>query len=227
MGRCLIVVVLLLVLVAALITLAITAVQQWGLPGLAAVVVAFLILGQGVRVLAGNAVRSAFTSPFRMKGSVLKDARVTIHSVEPTDPPAHVLDRWREDGEAAASDEPHEPADEENEEDLPHPSTLEWWRVEATITPTATPTTFQLWEVGELLLTVPGASEEPEDDPEYSLESLEVLVEGEFKEDEGYKLPGEHRIRFVVGVAPGTERLVFRYYFELFGEVPFPRRVTG
>jgi hypothetical protein len=218
MGRLILFLLLLiLLLIAGLITLAIVAVQQWGLAGLAGVVVAFIVAGFVLKRLAGMAVERLFRAPFKMKGAVLRGARATVHSVLPVDaPPARQL----------ADDEDDEGDEDESEQPA---EALDWFQIEATITPAATAgaTPFQHWEIGELLLTVPGAPEEPDEEPEYSLDDLHIFMEGEFKPDEGYKMPGEQRLRFRVGVPPGTERLIFRYYFELFGEVRFPRRVSA
>ena len=50
--------------------------------------------------------------------------------------------------------------------------------------------------------------------------------EGEHDDDYGGKVHGPHRVRFVIGVKHGVEKLRFQYYFEQFGEVIVPKQST-
>ncbi|MBM3462143.1 MAG: hypothetical protein FJX76_08595 [Armatimonadetes bacterium] len=160
--------------------------------------VALVVLG---KFLAGRLIKQLFLAPFKMKGAVLKGAQATIHGVT------------RVEGPQRSSEEEAEWANQDRE----------CFSLDVTIRPTAGPGNFSLWEPGELLLVdMTAKPEDIEDDAAGIVESVEVFQDGAFQRDEACKYPGEQRLHLLVGARPGTVRLRFRYYFELFGEVAFP-----
>jgi hypothetical protein len=144
--------------------------------------------------------------PFRMKGKVLRKADVQIHSLAPAAPPT--LDRNR--------------ADEDEEEPKEDEGPRNYYLLEATILPQEPKGKFRLWEPGELCLVAPGLSIDDDDDT-CKVKQMEIFEEGSYHPDEGLKYPGPKRLRMLLAVAPQTPKLVFRYYFETFGDVKLPR----
>jgi hypothetical protein len=138
---------------------------------------------------------------FKLKGSVLRKARVTVHSVEPAPPPVS---------------QP-EPADAEGTE----PVARAYYRLDVTVKPTRWGLGFKRWQPGELKLTDPAAGWLDVDDT-CTIRSLQVVTpDGLGPEgDQGYK--GAQRLRLLVGVRQGVDRLTFRYYTEKFGEIVLP-----
>jgi hypothetical protein len=142
-----------------------------------------------------------FTALFKLKGSVLRKARVTVHTVEPTLPPPS--QRESADGEGTP----------------PVPRT--YFRLEVTVKPTRWGLGFKRWQPGELGLTDPAAGWMDVDDT-CTIVSLEVVNprNSGARDDSSYL--GAQRLRLVVGVREGVERLTFRYYTEKFGEIVLP-----
>jgi len=208
---------LILLLLIGVMALAAVAFKTWGITGFLGVVLGLVILVMVVKRLAGFALRAAFTAPFKMKGQVLSGATAVVHSVEPSEAPVYPVEEDEEsDGEIEEDD---------GEEDEPSPS--EWYRVDVTITPQTQATPFQLWEPGELVLAKPGSDAMDDDDTGSQVAEVELWRDGAWIADEEGKYPGEQRLRLLVGVTPGAERLCFRYYFESFGEVRFPKPLAG
>lgn len=145
--------------------------------------------------------------PFKAKGAVLRNAAVDVHAIERAEPPA--LDP---SDEAASAVGPRE-----------------HFRLEVTITPPAASGPFTLWEPGELAIVGPQArAGEPgtgEDD--FQVQALEIQEDDRFQADSGMKYGGPQRLRLLVAVPPGQRRLRFRYYFEVFGNVPLPGPPVG
>src|SRR4029077_20358116 len=132
------------------------------------------------------------------KGSVLRKARVTVHSVEPTlPPPAHA-----------------EPADGEGT----RPVARAYYRLDVTVKPTRWGIGFKRWQPGELVLTDPAAGWTDVDDT-CTILSLEVVNSRDFGAQDDPSYVGAQRLRLVVGVREGVERLTFRYYTEKFGDI--------
>ncbi len=217
---------LIVLLVALVVIVPVVAYHLFGLPGVAGVLVAAIAGVFGVKHLAGWGLRRAFVTPFLMKGSVLREARVEVHSAAPSEPPAPEADEETgSEGQDAAYDS------EDNEDDYVHvpvewPS---WYQVELAITP-APPTGrgFQLWEPGELALAGPdavsGKGLDDLDDEESAGEIRQVLIfqDGDWQEDEGMKYGGAQRLRLLLGVPEGQQRVRLRYYLEVFGEIDLP-----
>lgn len=201
---------LLLAIVIGVMALVAVAFKLWGLPGFLGVMVGILASLWLLKRLAGLALKTLISAPFKAKGAVLTSALVNVHSVTAADQPARRYDPSEDNEDDAAPDE-------DGEEPAPE-APLRWYRIDATITPTAKTGAFQMWEPGELQLAPPS---EAEVDPEsgYSLEDLRIWQNGSFQEDDGGKYEGEQRIEFLVGVPEGMDRLRFVYYFEQFGEM--------
>ena len=189
-----------LVFVAAIVAVAISVkyLPWWGLL-LGAV--ALIVIG---KFLIKRLFFRLLVTPFKLKGAVLKAATVEVHSLT-----------------AAAAPPPTEgePADAT-------PRT--WYSLEVTIRPGGASTPFGAWEPGELRLVAPESVLDPSpdtlggDDDTCEIKSVEVQQEGAFQPDDGMKLPGQQRLKLLIGVKPSAGGLKFRYYFEEFGSVMLP-----
>jgi hypothetical protein len=161
-------------------------------------------------------VHRLFLIPFKAKGAVLRDAGAKVHAIEstllpPSMQPAIV---YHADGEKGAE-----------EDKLQKALARAYFRLDVTITPQEPTGPFQHWEPGELRLGLPEKKWDEEDDS-CEIKSLEIEQDAQFQADEGYKYAGPRRLRLLIGVLPGVERLTFRYYLEEFGEVTLPTRET-
>ncbi len=78
--------------------------------------------------------KTAVLVPFKMKGAVLRGARFTVHCVELAEPPS--------------LDEEEDEYDEFDDDEGPRA----YYRVDISITPTASSTSMTYWEPGELIL---------------------------------------------------------------------------
>lgn len=175
-----------------------------------------------VPLIIKKALKAAFLAPFKAKGAALHGATITVHKVTPTEAPPKVALPAGEapDGDPDAEDD-GEPATE-SRPDVPRAHFL----LEVSIIPPAasgTPVTH--WEPGELRLVRLDAAVGPDaDDEDDVCEVGEIHYEenGEWKVDDGIKLPGPQRLRLQLAVREGFRRLKFQYYFESFGEVALP-----
>lgn len=179
-----------------------------------------------VKVFGGRLFRLLFSIPFRAKGRALSRASAVVHSIAPV--PAGEIAALRPAADAAAEADASREEEEDDEDgvDTP-PKDARFFDLEVTIVPSSNAAggSFSTWELGELLLVKPGAKgpmDDGEEDDAIRLDRLEVLLDGSFQKDEGYKLPGPQRLRARIAVPPDLERLKFRYYFEDFGEVSLP-----
>jgi len=169
-------------------------------------VVGSIVLGKW---LIGRLFTRLLTTPFKLKGAVLRGATVEVHFAEPAQAP---------------------PAAEEDGEPAGH---RRFVRVDLTVTPAGVAEgPFQMWEPGELRLVREDVRFDPNDPAadegdEVSIRAVEVFHEGAFQEDDGWKLPGAQRLRLLLAVQPGLHRLKFRYYFEEFGELKLPPEVAS
>jgi len=157
-----------------------------------------------------------FMMPFKAKGTVLHEATAVVLSLEPSAVPVPPQVERLE----------HKDLSDADEEEFPPPPDeppRDYYRLEVTITPKPKVGGFQHWEPGELLLVLPDTKPMTgADDNACSIEGLEIKENGRFITDEGFKPAGEQTLRLLIGVQPGTRRLVFQYYFEKFGEVVLP-----
>jgi hypothetical protein len=151
-------------------------------------------------------------TPFRMKGAVLKDADVQIHSIVPAEPP---VESDPEKDENSQNDEGEEP---ESYSKVP----CRYWALDVTITPKPSDGKFQLWEPTELRLSRVGSPVEDDDDDGVVISKCEVEEEGEFRSDDLGKYHGARRLRLLVGVPENIREFQFRYYFEALGKVNVP-----
>jgi hypothetical protein len=154
--------------------------------------------------------------PFRLKGSALRDATATIDRLQPCERPQ---------GTRAAAD------------------ITEWWQVEVTIQPKAgSQGSFKTWEPGELVLAARGDKAAALDgdaeglpitelelylDARESAELASVSAHEGWHADQGWKLPGQRRLRFKFGAPDSVRHLCFRYYFESFGSLELPGRTAS
>ena len=189
-----------------------------------------------------------FTALFKLKGSVLRKARMTVHSVRPVLAPPHLLDEvapadepqrhlpapddsadWRPEDAADWRPDETQPVDDK-EENPPETKTGEappprnYYLLDVTIKPTRWGIGFKRWQPGELTLTLPGSAWLDSDDS-CQVQSVEVEQDGEFGPEDDMRYAGSQRLRLLVGVREGVERLVFQYYTEKFGEVVLPPHV--
>jgi hypothetical protein len=188
------------------------AIGPWGL----LLVAVALVLGVRFfgRWLVGATFKRIFLLPFRAKGAVLRGAAAEVHALEPAARPLErpaLEDRREELGEG---DEVGAVLEADREDEVPR----DYYRLEVTITPRPATGAFKLWEPGEVRLAEPGTKWDETDDACETYET-EVFQHGSYQPDEGFKYGGPQRLRLLIGVRPGTERLVFRYYLEKFGEV--------
>jgi hypothetical protein len=191
----------LLVLVAAFVVV-IRWLPWWGVAAL------FAGLLLSIPVLIKWALPRLLRLPFKAKGAVLSGASVTLHSVERAEAP------------------PARPDDEDDE--VPAGQPREHYRVDLTVTPPPASGAFALWEPGELVLVRHDArADKPEaDKPAGKIHALEVEQDGRFEPDCGMKYGGPQRLRLLVSAPPG-QRVRFRYYFEVFGDIALPARARA
>jgi hypothetical protein len=229
-------------LFAAFAAIAIWAYNTWGLWGFFGTLLGFVAFFWVLSKMIGAAVKRVFFMPFKMKGAVLKNAVVTVHSVTPAGPPViDVYDededdeyeeqRLLEDGRGHASDsrsaayEEIEEEDDEFDEDDEPSEPLDWYHLDVTITPKAAQGPFRLWEPGELALVE--ASAKGDDfaaDDLGHVDGVQVWHEGNWQDDDGSKYLGPQRLRLHAGVVRGARRARLKYYFEILeGEVELPQ----
>jgi hypothetical protein len=177
-----------------------------------------------------------FAAAFKMKGSVLRKARVVVHSIQPAEaPPPLPPETASRDAEQASVPSLGSPA-------LPPPETPEagqadehgagegkapggpprdYYLLDVTIQPTRRGIGFRRWQPGELALTaLDGGCLDA--DASCQVVSVEVEQGGAFAPEDDMRYAGKQRLRLLVGVRRGVERLAFRYYTEQFGEVVLP-----
>jgi hypothetical protein len=164
-----------------------------------AILLAFIGLVVGGKFLVGRLLRKLILLPFKAKGAVLRGATARVNSVVPAGPVS----------ESAADRSVYD--------------------LDVTITPTPSSGPFGHWEPGELRLVRTDCKidlDDANDDDACQIDNVEVQQDGQFQPDEGMKYPGEQRLKLRVAIAPGTDTLKFRYYFEEFGEVRFDTIAT-
>jgi hypothetical protein len=141
--------------------------------------------------------------PFKMKGAVLHNATVQVHSVVPGQAPTKV------DGDS-----------EKTESDVPR----RYFTLDVTIRPNEACGKFTHWGPGELMLTRADfvfnpTDEDSKEDDACKIEEVQYEEDGAFKADEGLKFAGPLRLKMTLAVREGVDKLKFQYYFEQFGEV--------
>lgn len=196
-------VVFLLIAGVAVVAAAIGLVLMWRTIGWLTIPVAVVLLvaaAWGIKVLVGRLVMKLFEAPFRAKGAVLRDAVARVNEVK----------RVGADGAAHV------------------------YQIDVTIVPApggATP--FRSWDPHELILVPHGtptgtAPADSEDGAEIT--KVEFWHGGRFVEelpeepegDDGGAAVAEasSRLRLHAKAPTGMKRAAFRYYFEVFGDVP-------
>lgn len=200
----------LLVLVLAMV-LAVVAFNLWGVWGLLGVIGMGVLSLFGLKLMVGVFLKKLFTAPFQMKGAVLRDAGLEVHSVTPAAPPAV----------------PGAEAGEEEAEEAPAAEALAWYHLDVTVTPREPRGGFTHWEPGELVLAGPEAKgseglDDLQEDDACQVEEVRIWRDGQWQPDEEYKYPGPQRLRLLVGAPPDQRRARLRYYFEVFGWIELP-----
>ncbi len=160
----------------------------------------------------GFVVRRLFEIPFKMKAAALRGASAEVHSVQATEapPPVELDDEDEEEGQKGER---------------------AYYLVEATITPRAPVPgqAFRGWEPGEL--AVADAKDRirnlDDHDKTFGIHQLWFIEDGKAIEDEGMKVGGPCRLRFVVGVPNRVTHCKFVYYSECFGEFALTEALTS
>jgi hypothetical protein len=174
-----------------------------------------LVVGLVALVFAGKfllkrLIRKLFLAPFKAKGAVLKGATATVHSVA-----------------ATAAPEPDSPAETSADKAIAPATAPQHFLVDVTIVPRETKGPFQHWAPSELNLVKPESlmrpeSDEPDDeDAACEVVNIEALENGSWAKDDGLKFAGPLRLKMLLRIQQGVNRLKFRYYFEEFGEIRF------
>ncbi len=153
--------------------------------------------------LVGSLLYRLFSVPFKMKGRALAGATAEVHEVRVAEAPESLS-----------------PAEEEENTATP----LQYYHVDVTITPPAQSDGFKYWEPGELAVAMHSQRIKSLDDHEFCFQArgLQIMVDGEFQDDEGLKFGGPQRVRLRVGLPQHGETFKFVYYLETFGEFQIP-----
>lgn len=232
-----IVLVVLLLILVFLVTAGIVAWHFWGVWGVLGFFGLLVLFFYGLKALGARLVVRLLTAPFRLKGKVLRGAKVTVHAVTPAGRPDRADDFEEEHAEADLAVMFEDPAEreefrlemrQEQEESLREDERRHWWKVDLTIAPRQVEEgPFTHWEPGELLLADPRRRPRLDFDDDdligevYDYEVWDEQSRG-FVEDEFAKHAGELRLRLHVGVEPGRDRFALQYYLEQFGDVRLP-----
>lgn len=190
----------------------------FGIPG---AIGGFAVFALALKAI-GKAIKNKFLklgeSLFEAKSVVLRDASVTVHSVQ-----------------VAPKPEPTEEQNEISTADNAATAPTQFYFVDVTIVPKpvdgATP--FQCWDCTELELvsfsaperSVETYSSEAGSEHQCAIHSVVPVDEAgaQGSEDEAGKSDGAQRLRLHVEVPQAWEHLKFQYYFESFGEVRVPQ----
>lgn len=220
-----------------LVVLSIWLVNQFGLWGILAVAVGVVLLFALLVRNIGWILMRLFMAPFKMKGLVLRNAQVEVHSLHAADVPQRTEDDISEliedqDLDDAEIERLHSDLRLSREAIEAQDSRRDWYYVDLTITPqlAAKPGGFQHWEPGELTLESPTADADEittGDDLDGS-QTAEIFERWIFDpetedwvDDAGLKFHGPVRLRFHCGIPREMPQYVLRYYFELFGAIDF------
>jgi len=159
-------------------------------------------------------VQRKFFQLFEVKGQVLKQASVDVHSVRAVIPTKQDLEEWSEQGQQI------------------DPAGLSWYEIEFTLFPDAGhPGPMTHWDVDDLTL-VPLTAKVPTGpvgaNPEIEAVPMDVvrIENGEEYDLDDRKLQGSHRLRITVGLMRGISNWTFRYYGESFGQIRLPASIT-
>ena len=206
----------------------------FGWPGLLGLIVVIPAALWAFKVLLAHQCTRLVTTPFRMKGAVLRGAEATVHTVTPAPPPS--VDIYTDTEESLAdtdivdtleADEIAAEREEYVSQHLAADARRAWYYVDVTIRPVPpSPDAkgFLSWDPMDLTLTHPDAKPESIEDGD---DDLCVIPEVQIQRDGQWEqlddnCAGDQRIRLHVGVEPGHRQLRFRYYFEIFGTLTLP-----
>jgi len=180
--------------------------------GTAFVVIGLVVLAAKlIPVFVSRGLSDVMTKLFDTKSSVLRDAKVDVHTVELTERPAIPVDD-----------------DFDDDADEPDPETTKYVLVEATITPGDPTGPMQHWEPGELRLvgfdhdtSLEALAEGLDDGGDVML--AECVDSDGTADDDFDKVVGEHRLRIVFACPRSmTGRAKLQYYFEGIGDLKIP-----
>jgi len=169
----------------------------WGVAG--GVVVGLIFM----KWVGGYLLKKLFLMPFKVKGAVLKGAKVTVHSVTQVPPP---------------------PPDESEDEEMKR--FTHYYLIDATITPGESKGPFHMWNPEEIELIQFGkavdADADEEDRRDGDVTDVEVFAENAYHKFDGEKFTDSNRFRFRVRAHPKLRRASFSYYFTTFGDIQLP-----
>jgi hypothetical protein len=176
------------------------------------VVLAMIVaIVMGVRLIIrslGHMLGESMIKLFDVKSQVLRGAEAEVHSVVPTAAPA---------------------TDADEESDAPRDA--DYFRIDVTIKPAKNTGPMNHWDLDDLrvvpsdapAMTMQAMSDEGvENIAGYSLQRVQVLIDGQFMDDAQGKYQGAQHIQALVGVPPHLRELKFQYYAEQFGRITLP-----
>jgi hypothetical protein len=169
-------------------------------------IAAWFVLVFLVKKLVGALFVLLFTAPFRMKGKALSGATCMMHGHTWAEKPAD-LEGDGEDDDEGGNGTPARP--------------LRYVWIDVTITPQPRTSGFTHWEPGELMLAPLSMRYRGMDDLDkcFGVREIQVVVDGQVREDGGTKYHGPQRFRILAGVPEDESVFKFVYYFEQFGEI--------
>jgi hypothetical protein len=188
----------------------------WGALGvLAAIAIGFWALGRYIVYRLWRDV----TGAIKEQGKPLADAHVTVHSVEPSEPPSG----------ASPLDDFHDGEDDEDEDsdldgEFATDGFVYFW-IDATIAPQAAQAS---WDPSALTL-IP-ADFQAQEEFEFCLKTallhtLEVWRDGQFEPQGAGNVAGTQRLRMLFAVPQEVRQAKFTYHFTEFGRLALPARL--
>ena len=155
------------------------------------------------KLVGGWLVKQIFMLPFKAKGAALHGASATVHWVRSCPEPA-----------------PDPDADAEEERQR---RDWRWYGAEVTVAQAEAQGPFRHWEPGSLEVCTPEYDPAKDGSEKFAdVKVVEIEQDGKFVPHEGMKFLGPLKLRMVFRSRPGTNPLVFHYYFHKFGRVVLP-----
>jgi hypothetical protein len=148
----------------------------------------------------------------------LAGAETEVHSVKPVAPPgAAALEQMLAEGDDAEDQEFKDSLKDAADEP---PEARNWYELDVSIRPQPTLEGQDNpgWPADGLMLIAPGGNWGEIDDVCF-IGKVERRAEGEFRPAANWHAHDSERLRFLIGVKPGTRKLIFQYMTEQFGDV--------